>query len=172
MAWNVSCPKCGKRYRVGEDKAGRKVRCRGCGTAIRVPESRATSSSSDVSVPLSLFYVNKRRIGRRRRRRVRLDRALHQLDRRHFGVFGGRPVSRDDGKTRPERPNGPAIERILVPHKDGVVVGEFDFLARLDRFTPCELVAFVDGVDAFLEERALGKTVGFQQVAGEAAADD
>ena len=39
MAWNVSCPECEKRYRVGEDKAGRKFRCRDCGTTIRVPES-------------------------------------------------------------------------------------------------------------------------------------
>ena len=47
MAWSVSCPECGKRYRVGEDKAGRKFRCRDCGTAIRVPEFDDVSGADD-----------------------------------------------------------------------------------------------------------------------------
>ncbi len=47
MVWNVSCSECGKQHRVGEDKAGRKFRCRDCGTAIRVPESDDVSGEDD-----------------------------------------------------------------------------------------------------------------------------
>ena len=32
-----SCPKCSKTYAVGDERAGHKVRCKGCDEAFTVP---------------------------------------------------------------------------------------------------------------------------------------
>ena len=37
MAISVSCKKCGESYRVKDDKAGTRIRCKGCAAAISVP---------------------------------------------------------------------------------------------------------------------------------------
>lgn len=37
MAIEVSCGKCGKAYRVREDRAGTKIRCKECQSVISVP---------------------------------------------------------------------------------------------------------------------------------------
>ncbi len=37
MAISVTCEKCGESYRVKDDKAGSRIRCKGCGGAISVP---------------------------------------------------------------------------------------------------------------------------------------
>jgi predicted Zn finger-like uncharacterized protein len=38
MTISVSCDACGKSYRIPEDKAGRRFRCKACGETIMVPE--------------------------------------------------------------------------------------------------------------------------------------
>lgn len=35
----VSCGECGKRYKVGDDKAGKRIKCAGCGGVIAIPAS-------------------------------------------------------------------------------------------------------------------------------------
>ena len=48
MKIDVDCPGCGKRYEVAESYAGKKSRCKQCGTSFRIPspsaETGATSS--------------------------------------------------------------------------------------------------------------------------------
>lgn len=38
MTISVSCDACGKSYKISDDKAGRRFRCKGCGELITVPE--------------------------------------------------------------------------------------------------------------------------------------
>lgn len=47
MPLEVQCEQCQKRYRVNESLAGRKVRCKWCGSAMRVPDPPASASSFD-----------------------------------------------------------------------------------------------------------------------------
>ena len=43
MPISVTCD-CGKGYRVSDDKAGKRFKCRECGTLLEVPESKADIS--------------------------------------------------------------------------------------------------------------------------------
>ena len=36
MTISVQC-ECGKRYKVGDDKAGKRIKCRECGGAVSIP---------------------------------------------------------------------------------------------------------------------------------------
>lgn len=47
MAIDVMC-ECGKSYRVSNDKAGRRFKCRECGTLVEVPEANANASDETV----------------------------------------------------------------------------------------------------------------------------
>lgn len=41
MSLIVSCSKCRKKYKVGDDKAGKKIKCSGCGAIIAIPAAAA-----------------------------------------------------------------------------------------------------------------------------------
>lgn len=41
MSLIVSCSNCEKKYKVGDDKAGKKIKCAGCGTIISIPGAAA-----------------------------------------------------------------------------------------------------------------------------------
>ncbi len=41
----VICPGCGDAYNLGDDLAGRRCRCKGCGTVFRVPEASPAASA-------------------------------------------------------------------------------------------------------------------------------
>ena len=41
MSLIVSCSKCGKKYKVGDDKAGKKIKCTGCNSIILIPSRGA-----------------------------------------------------------------------------------------------------------------------------------
>jgi hypothetical protein len=45
MAIILACGGCAKRYRVPEDKAGRKVKCPGCGSVMEVPQVAAPAAA-------------------------------------------------------------------------------------------------------------------------------
>ncbi len=47
MAIDVMC-KCGKSYRVSDDKVGRRFKCRECGTLVGVPQANANASDETV----------------------------------------------------------------------------------------------------------------------------
>ena len=44
----VICPGCGDTYNLGDALAGRRCRCKGCGTVFRVPEARPSATSRDI----------------------------------------------------------------------------------------------------------------------------
>ena len=46
MSTPIQCPACGKRYKVGDDLAGKRVRC-GCGAALIVPALQPPGSDND-----------------------------------------------------------------------------------------------------------------------------
>lgn len=51
-----ACPGCNKEYQVGSDKAGRKTKCRECGTSITIPSPQVASravpeAKDDVAAP-------------------------------------------------------------------------------------------------------------------------
>lgn len=54
-----ACPGCGKQFQVGTDKAGRKTKCRECGTSITIPspqvvsETPASDASGDVAATVA-----------------------------------------------------------------------------------------------------------------------
>ncbi len=39
----VVCPACGQKYSAGPELAGKKIRCRGCGGGVRIPEATASA---------------------------------------------------------------------------------------------------------------------------------
>tara|TARA_R110002111_G_scaffold257026_1_gene324950 strand:- start:100123 stop:101130 length:1008 start_codon:yes stop_codon:yes gene_type:complete len=47
MAIQFHCKKCGKGYKVGDDKAGRKIKCRQCAAPIQIPEADIEDLSED-----------------------------------------------------------------------------------------------------------------------------
>jgi hypothetical protein len=44
---DVQCPACGKAYRVGEDKAGKKFRCKGCEKIVSIPSASLIEEFDD-----------------------------------------------------------------------------------------------------------------------------
>ncbi|RLT03617.1 MAG: hypothetical protein DWI21_15490 [Planctomycetota bacterium] len=46
MAIEITC-ECGKGYRVSDDKAGKRFKCRDCGTLLQVPNTNETASDND-----------------------------------------------------------------------------------------------------------------------------
>jgi len=47
MTIQVDCPKCGKVYQVGEDKAGKAFRCKECESRVSVPDDEADGGWDD-----------------------------------------------------------------------------------------------------------------------------
>ncbi len=47
----VQCPGCGTRYRVKPESAGKRSKCRKCGTAFRIPAARPTDERLQVEIP-------------------------------------------------------------------------------------------------------------------------
>ena len=47
MAIEISCDDCGESYRVGDDRAGTRVRCKSCGGAIHVPDDSGDDDYDD-----------------------------------------------------------------------------------------------------------------------------
>ncbi len=47
----IACPSCGKKMKVGADRAGRKVRCRGCQEKVAVPEVEDAATDAPASKP-------------------------------------------------------------------------------------------------------------------------
>ena len=47
MSISFTCPSCGRHYNVNESLAGRKVRCKSCGSPVKVPASAETSDLDD-----------------------------------------------------------------------------------------------------------------------------
>ena len=52
MSLIVSCPKCAKKFKVGDDKAGKKIKCSACGTIVSIPAPAAPKSSEDGDIDL------------------------------------------------------------------------------------------------------------------------
>lgn len=51
MAISVECPACGQTYRLKDEMAGRKIRCKGCQTPIEVPLAESDEEWGDASWP-------------------------------------------------------------------------------------------------------------------------
>lgn len=59
MTVTVDCPTCGKHYRIDAKFAGRRVQCKGCGTAMIVPAPAAVAAPQPVAVaapPVSALW--------------------------------------------------------------------------------------------------------------------
>jgi hypothetical protein len=48
MAVTFSCERCGKRYQVGVDLAGRSVKCKACGSVMRIPSPNVAKAPAPV----------------------------------------------------------------------------------------------------------------------------
>ncbi|WP_417377796.1 DUF1559 domain-containing protein [Gimesia sp.] len=51
MTINFQCKQCGKNYKVSDDKAGKKVKCRQCDASVRIPELEVDDFSEDWEEP-------------------------------------------------------------------------------------------------------------------------
>jgi DNA-directed RNA polymerase subunit RPC12/RpoP len=51
MSISLSCPNCLKTYRVGDDKIGRSITCKECGTRITIAPTKSGSSSTGTQMP-------------------------------------------------------------------------------------------------------------------------
>lgn len=47
MSIHVQCQDCGKQYRVGDDKAGKRLRCKSCGAIVPIPASQSDEFGFD-----------------------------------------------------------------------------------------------------------------------------
>ena len=47
MSLIIGCSKCAKKYKVGDDKAGKKIKCSGCGTIIPIPAPAVEDSAEE-----------------------------------------------------------------------------------------------------------------------------
>ncbi|WP_417392203.1 DUF1559 domain-containing protein [Gimesia sp.] len=61
MTINFQCKKCGKNYKVSDDKAGKKVKCRQCDAPVRIPELDTDELSEDWEEPEPEFEAPARR---------------------------------------------------------------------------------------------------------------
>lgn len=61
MTISFKCKKCGKGYKVSDDKAGKKVKCRQCSALIRIPEAEIDDFSEDWEEEEASFTPPQRR---------------------------------------------------------------------------------------------------------------
>ncbi|QDU06666.1 DUF1559 domain-containing protein [Gimesia aquarii] len=47
MSISFKCKKCGKGYKVGDDKAGKKIKCRQCAAPVQIPKAEVDDFSED-----------------------------------------------------------------------------------------------------------------------------
>ncbi|WP_339728453.1 DUF1559 domain-containing protein [uncultured Gimesia sp.] len=47
MTISFQCKKCGKNYKVSDDKAGKKIKCRQCSAPVRIPEAEVDDFTDD-----------------------------------------------------------------------------------------------------------------------------
>ena len=51
MSLSIQCRKCGKGYRVGDDKAGMKLKCKACGAVIAIPGGDSWDNETPAALP-------------------------------------------------------------------------------------------------------------------------
>jgi len=47
MTIELSCPQCGKQYRLKDEMAGKQAKCRGCGKRLSIPDAKPEPSQPD-----------------------------------------------------------------------------------------------------------------------------